>query len=287
MDTVNRIVVYKFFLSMLVSLFLTACGSDSSDSLNLTQLEQYKGRANTPSISEVAVVDGDTVYLNQNSYGEIFEGLDVRLGFTAEQSGYTFIKISGVGVDLRSNPLIQVSSLQLLEFGESSAIFYMEQGEVYGFTLSLRDGELVGSFELELIEANRESLQLSDHEYVLDMKLIGDVYYDGMEPFDELVLDQALILNFSDLYQRSIDPRSDETYGENSGSIYYFEWNLSNVELRQEFNLNTMEGDISGTYFLRFGSNGCRPSSIGIGGCEAVDSPDLISSGLINGSIIL
>ncbi len=53
MDTVNRVVVYKIILSIFISLFLTACGSDSSNALDLTQLEQHKGRANTPSISEV------------------------------------------------------------------------------------------------------------------------------------------------------------------------------------------------------------------------------------------
>ncbi len=278
--------MYKIFLFIFISC-LTACGSDSSEVLDLTQLEQFKGQARAPEISEVAVVGGDIIYLNQRSYGEVFDGYDVLLEFTAEQSGYTVIKISGEGVDLGSNPLIQFSSLKLVEFGESSSIFYMEQGNVYSFTLSLRDGELGGSFELELVEANRESLKLSNNEYVLDMRLIGDVYHEGMEPFDEYVLDQILVLNFSDSYQRSLDPLSDETYGDSSGSIYYFEWDYSGFDLSQEFNLNIVTGKISGTYFLQIGSNECRPSSDGIDGCEYVDSPDLISSGLVSGSIIL
>lgn len=290
MDMANRVVVNKFFLFPLFTFFLVACGGDSSDSLDLAQLEQHKGRANAPVISEVAVGDGDTIYLNQRAYGEVYEGGSVRLEFTTEQSGYTFIKITGSAVDFNSVPLMGVGLLYFREFGEYRSVVYMEEGERYAIDLSVVAGESSGNFELELIEANRESLQLGDGEYLLGIEVVGEKFYENSDPLDksDLELEYVQIINFEKGYKRWIYPEISPNYGGTSGSQLIFRGNELGYETEEKFKINSNSGSVSGSYYSRLEIRNCWSLiEDREGECENYNSQYYILSGFISGSIIL
>ena len=289
MDMANRVVVNKFFLFPLFSFFLVACGGDSSDSLDLAQLEQHKGRANEPVISDMAVMDGDVISINQRSYGEVYEGENVRLEFTTERSGYTFIKITGSAIGFDSNFPMSFSSLFLSEQGQYLSVSYLEEGKPYYLNLSLKEGGVGGSFELELIEANRESLQLGDGEYLLGIEVVGETFYENSDPMEKSNLDfeYVQIINFEKGYKRWVYPEISPDYGEISGSNLDFRSEGLGYETDEKLNINSKVGSVSGSYYSRLEIRHCRLLINGRGECEDTYSQVQVMSGFISGSIIL
>ena len=262
MDMIYRVVVNKFFLFPLFSFFLVACGGDSSDSLDLAQLEQHKGRANAPVISEVVVGDGATIYLNQRSYGEVFEGLNTRLNFTAPISGYALLLLTESTVDFSSIPSMGVGSLFFREFGGYRSVFYMEEGERYAIELSVVAGESSGNFELELVEINRESLALTENEYLLELNFVGEKHFEGggrecdaySQPVDSSIkyaedYSGTVIFNFADSYQRQLYSNVGNEYAETSGSTLSFNREEAFYTWNETFNINTHSGAVTGSYY--------------------------------------
>mgnify|MGYP000378796918 CR=1 FL=1 len=291
--------MYKFILFSLIS-FLVACGSDSSDQFDPTQLEQFKGRASAPDISEVAVVDGDTIYLNQRSYGEVFEGLDVQLQFIAPKSGRALILIAGSTANFESIPSMNVSPLYLSISGGYRSAFSMDHGESYKITFSAIEGESSGAFEFELVEANRESLGLANNEYLVDLEFVGERYFEGggedqcdiyAQPADPSIkysenYSYQVILNYVLKYQRQVSINSGKDYGEKSGNTLQFDKGNSFYDWEETFKINSSAGLISGSYYKKQE----EPDIIGeLSGLLACPRLPLyrISNGVITGGIIL
>ena len=299
MDTVNRVVVYKFFLFPLFSFFLVACGGDSSDSLDLAQLEQHKGRAYAPVISEVAVGDGDTIYLNKRSYGEVFEGLSTRLNFTAPTSGYALLLLTESTVDFSSIPSMGVGSLFFREFGGYRSVFYMEEDERYAIDLTVVAGESSGNFELELVEINRESLALTENEYLLELNFVGERHFEGggrecdaySQPVDSSIkyaedYSDTVIFNFEDSYQRQLYANIGNEYGETSGSTLSFNREESFYTWNEAFNINAHSGTVAGSYYKKEIVPDIMGDLIGDDICARL-TMYRVSNGLVTGAIIL
>jgi len=230
------------FISIFTML-LAACGSGSESDIDHEQLAQFKGLELPPEITFLSDMEsGGYIALNQNISGEITGSETASFNYTSENTGYVSFQYDSPNENVRL--YIEEDGVGMYTWwfsrGEPS-VFYLSAGKIYTFELYqyfvAEDGYtpiekpgVIGEFELSLADLSRQSLQLSENEFLLNFNHTGSAqeqgrpensgYYPnqkGPESYNSL-----LIVNFFNGYKRGLYQDSEVEYAKVSGSKFEF-----------------------------------------------------------------
>lgn len=195
-----------------VVLFMTGCGGGSSSSkkvgIDLTFEAGIRGAEAEPSMSEYNVDDGGIVYLNSRVSGTIASVPDtvtdasvVSLSFNPTVSGEVLVILTSTAPNLdlvvTSKKQLSFSTKDKSQQASSDELLLLNIEEDRNYTIEISTIGEGGSFELTLVEANRETLGLADDEYFVTYQQWGTVLCDGKA--DEGIIENShSIINWKD-----------------------------------------------------------------------------------------
>jgi hypothetical protein len=195
-----------------VVLFMTGCGGGSSSSkkvgIDLTFEAGIRGAEAEPSMSEYNVDDGDIVYLNSRVSGTIASVPDtvtdasvVSLSFNPTVSGEVLVILTSTAPDVdlavSYDTLLLGSPTEESQQAGSYEVLLLDIRDTREYTIDISTIGDGGSFELTLVEANRETLGLADDEYFVTYQKWGTVLCDGKA--DEGIIENShSIINWKD-----------------------------------------------------------------------------------------
>ena len=265
---------------LILSILIMACNGGNHEPFHSTiskQLNQYKGRINKPEVTEVEVVNGDSLYLNQRLIGETYGYDTTRLYYIPEETGHVFVQFSGVKTMyfevINEDDEDRYSSI-LIDNGH--AAFHVEKGQVYSFNMYYISLEydsdmdshipvwkqeyenIVNGFEFEITEANREAIGLSEDEFLVDIEYVGESYSDGFVGSSiertEWYFRSSIVLNFLNGYRRHPSYNSTPEYAIAVSSelmfIEHIEYEgIDYGESKDNIIIDSNSGLVTGTYF--------------------------------------
>jgi len=165
---------------LLAAVMLTACGgSDNSNdtvSANVAIAAELKGPESEPALTPVTIANGDSVELNSLISGNLAQENDeINISFDAEENGLVALVLSSSASDFD----LQVSSsLGGASFtGEndgSREVILFEAEKSLRYFITVDSYKSSGDFTLKLVEANRQSLELTENEYAVSIKENSD-----------------------------------------------------------------------------------------------------------------
>ncbi len=271
----------NFLFTSIISIFLAACGSGSESDIDHEQLARFKGLEQSPEVDALSSSDsGGFIDLNQSISGEITGSETASFSYTPSYSGYVSIQFYSPSEDVQFNIEEDgVLSYPLSLWRDNSSVQYLGAGKVYtfevdqyfidedGFTLIEKPDE-VGEFEISLAESNRQSLQLTENEFLLELNYSGSAIEQGRPDNAGYYPEQAgpedyqalLIINFLDGYKSGRYLDSNDEYAQVSGATFEFrteagiEMQGTNKftalipETRETVVLDVSDGSISGSY---------------------------------------
>ncbi len=175
----------------------------------------------------------------------------------------------------------------------------MERGEEYSIEFFVLNGEGSGSFEIELVEMNRESLALTDNEYLLDLRYVGERYFEGggrdcdiySQPADSSKkyaeeYSHQVILDLSLGYQRQLYADTGNEYGDISRGTLYFDKDEPYYIWQEIFHIDSDTGLVLGSYYKKEIEPDLIGGPMGLGTCPR-NIMYRISDGFVTGEIIL
>ncbi len=275
----------NILFTLIFSMFLAACGSGSESEIDHEQLALLKGLEQSPQVTFLSSIEsGDSIALNQSISGEITSSETASFDYYPLNSGYVSfqydspsenvwlrIKEDGVGTYTRLYSRGQPSVFDL----SAGTVYTFELYQYFlaedGFTLIEKPDE-IGAFEISLVELNRQSLQLSENEYLLELNYNGNFYEEGRPEISLYNFEESgsenyqrlLIVNFLDGYNRDLYQELEIAYAQVSGSTFEFrteaeikrnsEVGLTLIipESQQTFKLDVRNGSISGWYHREY-----------------------------------
>ena len=229
---------------------LVGCGGEdgSTASTGIALDASLKGPASTPEL--VTVTSGD-VYLNSLIQSEIAEDGVERWIFVSEDDGEVLLALSSSAEDL--DLAVDGSSVSEKSTSESSQewiIFQAASGENYQLEVQSWYGD--GSYELQVTTPNRESVGLSENEYLYKLVATIEGECDGSSRY--YTNSYNMIVNWAQGYIRTKDRTNFTSVDGNQVTITYSESDSDpeygySYELSGSVTLNVDEssGEISGT----------------------------------------
>ncbi len=202
-----------------VVLFMTGCGGGSSSSkkvgIDVTFEAGIRGAEAEPSMSEYNVDDGDIVYLNSRVSGTIASVPDtvtdasvVSLSFNPTVSGEVLVILTSTAPDVdlavSYDTLLLGSPTEESQQAGSYEVLLLDIRDTREYTIDISTIGEGGSFELTVVEANRESLGLANDEYFVTYTQWGSVLCDN-SPTGALIEDSYWIINWKEGYISDID----------------------------------------------------------------------------------
>jgi len=277
--------VRNTLLTILIPIFLAACGSGSESNIDHEQLVRFKGLEQPPELTLLSSAEsGGYIDLNQSISGEITGSEKASFNYIPSYSGYVSFQFDSPSENVWLNIEEDGVGIYTLWFSRGEAsVFYLSAGKVYtfefyqyfvaedGFTL-IEKPDVIGEFELSLADLSRQSLQLSENEFLLALNHNGSVHEQGRpenagyypEQFGAENYRRLLIMNFLDGYKRDLYLESEVEYAQVSGTAFefhtpaeikqYSEGGIPVVipESHQELNLDVGGGLISGLYYYEY-----------------------------------
>lgn len=197
--------------------FMTGCGGGSSSSkkvgIDFTFEAGIRGAEAEPSMAEYSVDDGDFITLNSRVTGTIADGSGsipstVSLQLNPTLSGEVLVMLTSTAPNLdlavSYDTLLLGSPSEESEQAGSYELLLLDIRDTREYTIDISTIGDGGSFELTLVEANRESLGLADDEYFVTYTQWGAVLCDDT-PSGAFVEDSYWIINWKDGTVADID----------------------------------------------------------------------------------
>lgn len=153
---------------------LAACGGESDSetpTINIEFTTGIKGVETQPTLSSAEISEGDIAILNTNYTGNVLEYSNVEFSFTPPEDQLIAIILSSALSDL--DLLVSGNNQNLNStFDDSNELIVIDAiaGENYRVEVESWGGS--GEFELTLVEANRASIGLESHEYLVNLESI-------------------------------------------------------------------------------------------------------------------
>ncbi len=207
-----------------------------------------------PELMQDTLVDGMPVNLNTRMYGTIENGTELKFTFTSDVPGELMMFLRGedasVNLHLKASRFRFSDDWEDTSFGASAAlIFTYEQERTYYLTV-YADSEYNGqqNFELVVVEPNRETLQLTENEYLIAVNIrIDRDCYDSVSGDDIRLVETPTrysIANFTGGYVAITDKSSFYSYIY-QGNNEFEEDAISS--LTDRYVVDPTTGEISGT----------------------------------------
>ena len=228
---------------------LIGCGGEdgSTASTGIALDASLKGPASTP---ELVTVTSGTVYLNSLIQSEIAEDGVERWTFVSEADGEVLLALSSSAEDL--DLAVDGNSVSDDSTSDSSQewiIFQAASGENYQLEVESWYGN--GPYELQVTTPNRESVGLSENEYLYEVNATVESECDGSER--TYTNSYNMIVNWAQGYIRTEDRTNFTSVDGNQVTITYSE---SDSEPEYDYsyemsgsvtlNVNESSGEISG-----------------------------------------
>lgn len=233
---------------------LMGCGgesgstSGSATSTGIALDASLKGPASTP---ELATVTSGTVYLNSLIQSEIVQDGVERWTFASEADGDVLLALSSSAEDL--DLAVDGNSVSEESTSDSSRewiIFRADSGESYQLEVESWYGD--GPYELQVTTPNRESVGLSENEYLYEINAMVDSECDGSER--SYTYSYNMIVNWTEGYIRTSDKTNFTsvdgtqvtiTYSESENEPEYdYSYEMSGSVT---FTVDLESGEVSGT----------------------------------------
>lgn len=207
-------------LSLLpAALVLFGCGGGSSSggtpSIDVTFAAGIRGAEAEPSMAEYSVDEGGIIYLNSRVTGTIASAPDtvtdpsvVSLSFNPTVSGEVLVILTSTAPDVdlvvSYDTLLLGSPSEESQQAGSYEVLLLDIRDTREYTIEISTIGEGGSFELTVVEANRESLGLSNDEYFVTYTQWGSVLCDAT-PTGALIEDSYWIINWEKGYIADIE----------------------------------------------------------------------------------
>lgn len=153
---------------------LAACGGESDSetpTINIEFATGIKGIETQPTLSSAEISEGDVAIVNTNYTGNILEYSNVEFSFTPQEDQLIALILSSALSDL---DLMVSGNNQNFNstFDDSNELIVIDAiaGENYRVEVESWGGS--GEFALKVVEANRSSLGLESHEYLVNLESI-------------------------------------------------------------------------------------------------------------------
>lgn len=197
----------------LLSILLTACGSDSTDDTEKTDTPKapkidasLKGPAKEPALTAAAVKEGDNVAINSLLTGTVVAGSFVQFVFTPEKSQAVVFALSSTAAKDLDLDIITDEYTEDFTAVDSTEHAYIEVKKGIPYSIKVKSRSGGGAFQLKLAEANRETFNLTDTEFFYTG--VGTDSFDCIsstgvdEPKDTAKIRDQFIINWEGEYLR-------------------------------------------------------------------------------------
>ena len=175
---------FKITFTLFLMLSVLGCGSESDSPKGITDdLSHLKGEEREPDITELSFSDGREVYINSQISGR-FSGIGNAHTFKFNPLNSQLVSISiddssGSKERIRvyvSNPELDYdeSIISSITYGATS--FVAIAGENYEITVFTDNG---GGYTVKIADANRETMQLKNHEFYVSLVSEGEEQCNG------------------------------------------------------------------------------------------------------------
>jgi hypothetical protein len=210
----------KILTASLISACLAGCGSDDKNNGLDVDLSQFKGSESVRSISNGgSVSDGSALLINQKVTGNIIDGSSVNFNFNHSPGELVTAKLSSSAEDLDLfvyGGTVDVDSTSLTS--NELVIFNSEANQDYSVQVESFTGG--GAFDLTLNETTRDSLNLSNNEYLVSFSYSYSENCSYSATPIEGTNQFMVIVNFNDGYMDSLSRTNSISFSKVSGNSF-------------------------------------------------------------------